>query len=140
MSRRAPTAAAVAVVLSLAGALAACAGRAPDGSPPAGAATGTVNLTSSCPTDTVTAPHVDISGFAYCPSSLTVAAGVEVTWTNADLAAHTVTYDGAEGQVDSGGMAQGQVWATRFGMPGTYQYFCRFHPGMTGTIVVSPTP
>lgn len=142
MSRRATRAAAVAVVLALGGACVACGGRGSDISPPAGAATGPVNLTSSCPTDVITEPHVvvDISGFAYCPPTLTVAAGVDLAWRNADLAPHTVTYDGPGGQQDSGSMAQGQVWATRFGVPGTYQYYCRFHPGMTGTIVVSATP
>ena len=130
------------LVLALAGALAACGGRASDGGPPAGAGTGPVKLTSSCPTDISTEPHVvvDIAGFAYCPPNLTVAAGVEVAWRNADLAPHTVTHDGPGGQVESGSMAQGQTWATRFGVPGTYQYYCRFHPGMTGTIVVSSAP
>ena len=132
----------MAVVLALAGALVACGEGASDGSAPAGAVTGPVKLTSSCPADIITEPRVvvDISGFAYCPPSLTVAVGVEVAWTNADVAPHTVTYDGPDGRVDSGSMAQGQAWATRFSLPGTYQYFCRFHPGMTGTIVVRSTP
>jgi plastocyanin len=48
-----------------------------------------------------------------------------------------VTYDGPDGPVDSGSMVQGQSWSTRFGQAGTYRYYCRFHPGMTGTIVVA---
>jgi plastocyanin len=79
---------------------------------------------------------LDIAAFAYCPATLTVAAGTEVVWTNADLAAHTVTYEGQDGTVDSGSMAQGQSWSTRFAQAGTYRYYCRFHPGMAGTIVV----
>ena len=83
---------------------------------------------------------LDIVGFAYCPETVTVAAGAEVAWTNADLAPHTVTYDGPEGSVDSGSMVQGQTWSARFGRPGTYRYYCRYHPGMTGTIFVDSGP
>ena len=72
----------------------------------------------------------------YCPATVTVTAGDTVTWTNVDLAAHTVTYEGPGGPVDSGSMAQGRSWSTRFDVAGTYPYYCRFHPGMAGSIVV----
>lgn len=108
--------------------------------PTAGTATAQVppvSVVSSCPARSTAAPQaLDIAGFAFCPKDLTVAVGAEVRWTNADLAPHTVTYDGPEGRVDSGSLAQGQVWVTRFGLPGIYPYYCHFHPGMTGTIVV----
>lgn len=97
-----------------------------------------VALSSSCPREDTAGPRLDIAGFGFCPATRTVAIGTEVTWTNADLAAHTVTYDGPDGPVDSGSMAQGQSWSTRFVHAGTYQYYCRFHPGMAGTIVVGP--
>jgi plastocyanin len=119
-------------------------GGARDASPAAGGASdrfAPVNLTSSCPTKAVADPAViDIALFAYCPAHLSVAVGVEVVWANSDLAPHTVTYDGPDGPVDSGSMGQGQRWATRFTAPGTYQYYCRFHPGMAGTIVVDAGP
>lgn len=100
-----------------------------------------VAVLGSCPPRTGGEPNVvNIAGFAYCPANLTATVGVEVVWTNADVAPHTVTYDGPDGPVDSGSMAQGQVWGTRFGLPGTYQYYCRFHPGMRGTIVVESGP
>jgi len=92
---------------------------------------------SSCPSTVDADPQrLDIARFAYCPATHTVVVGTELTWANADLAPHTVTYDGPGGPVDSGSMAQGQSWSTRFGSAGTYRYYCRFHPGMTGTIVV----
>lgn len=138
--RRGALAAAVAVALASAGALALRGGRPTSGDPLAEAATSPVtpvDLKSSCPVRTTAEPvALDIAGFAYCPANVTLAAGVEVQWTNADLAPHTVTYDGREGPVDSGSMVQGQTWSTRFDQPGTYRYYCRFHPGMTGTIVV----
>lgn len=138
--RRGALAAALAVAPAAAGALVLRGGGPSDGDPLAGAATSAVtpvDLKSSCPLTTTAEPvAVNIAGFAYCPANVTVAAGVEVVWTNADLAPHTVTYDGPEGLVDSGTMVQGQTWSTRFDQPGTYRYYCRFHPGMTGTIFV----
>ena len=135
--RRSALAAGLVLVMATAGALALRGGRASDGTPLAGAANAPVSLMPSCQADsTAEPPRLDIAGFAYCPTTLTVAVGVEVAWTNADLAPHTVTYHGPEGPVDSGSMLQGQSWSTVFDRPGTFQYYCRFHPGMTGTIVV----
>jgi len=139
MSRPATVAASLLVLLAVGGAFSVRDEPAPDVSSAADAAP--VNLMSSCQTPPIDqAPVVDISGFAYCPPNRRVTAGVEVVWTNLDLAPHTVTYGGPDGRVDSGSMGQGQRWATRFDLPGTYQYYCRFHPGMTGTIVVEARP
>ena len=120
-----------------------CAGGTPAGKPPGGeAAAVAAPLTQlpSCPAPGTGRHHLEIVGFAYCPATGSVAVGAEVVWTNADLAPHTVTYEGPDGPVDSGSMAQGQSWSTRFTHAGTYRYYCRFHPGMEGTIVVAPGP
>lgn len=127
------------VLLAIGGARAAREEGPPDVSSPFGAAP--VSLLSSCQRQLVDEPYVvDISGFAYCPPNGRVTVGVEVAWTNLDLAPHTVTYESPDGRVDSGSIGQGQRWATRFDLPGTYEYYCRFHPGMTGTIVVEARP
>jgi plastocyanin len=133
---------ALVVAVASAGALVLRSGRTSiDGRRP-GAATApstSVALASTCPAGGTAGPlGLDIAGFAYCPATHTVAVGAEVVWTNADLAPHTVTYDGPDGMVDSGSMAQGQSWSTRFEHAGTYRYYCRFHPGMSATIVVDP--
>jgi plastocyanin len=94
---------------------------------------------SSCPA----APagdegHVVISGFAFCPATTTVAVGTEVTWLNQDVAPHALTASsGAPEPFDSGTLNQGQAFTLRFGLPGTYSYYCRVHPGMTGAIRVT---
>ena len=80
------------------------------------------------------AGRIDIAGFAFCPVARTVAAGSEVVWVNDDLSPHTVTFDDA---VDSGTLTPGGSWSTRFTQPGVYAYYCRFHPGMAGTVVVA---
>jgi plastocyanin len=79
------------------------------------------------------AGRIDIAGFAFCPVARTVTAGAEIVWVNDDLSPHTVTFDDALG---SGTLAPGRSWSTTFTQPGVYAYYCRFHPGMAGTVVV----
>lgn len=80
---------------------------------------------------------VNISGFAFVPSSITVKVGDKVTWTNKDNTAHTVTSDNG-GFTSSGTLAQNQTYSVTFGMAGTFPYHCSIHPTMTGTVTVSP--
>lgn len=90
---------------------------------------------SSCPPDP--APGQVVSpGFLFCPAEVTVAAGSEVRWTNADAAPHSLTATGAEPAFDSGTLTTGQTFTFRLDRPGTYQYFCRLHPSMRGTVTV----
>jgi plastocyanin len=77
---------------------------------------------------------VTIAGFAFAPPELTVAAGSTVTWTNQDWAPHTATAGNAA--FDSGRLDPGQSFSTTLSEPGTYGYYCAFHPGMMGTITV----
>jgi plastocyanin len=61
--------------------------------------------------------------------------GTTVTWTNLDGADHTVTQNG--GQVfKSPDLATGATFEVTFDEAGTYQYICKFHPAMRGTITV----
>ncbi|MDQ6726568.1 MAG: cupredoxin family copper-binding protein [Actinomycetota bacterium] len=92
----------------------------------------------TCPERSEAEPaRVDIVGFAFCPAVLTVPIGSEVRWVNADLSPHTATDDGPDGTIDSGPLAQGQSWSRRFTRPGTYSFYCRLHPGMSGTVIVA---
>jgi plastocyanin len=75
---------------------------------------------------------VTIKDFVFHPATLRVSTGAEVTWTNLDSVAHTVTGSG----FDSGQLGQGQSWSHVFPTPGTYAYHCKPHPYMTGTIIV----
>lgn len=81
------------------------------------------------------AAAVEISDFAYSPDPLTIAAGDSVTWTNADSFAHTAT--GLDRDVlQSGTLNEGESFTATFSAAGTYEYFCEFHPQMTGTVIV----
>lgn len=104
---------------------------------------------------------------AFWPATVTVAAGEAVTWTSTARAPHDVVlgfdeppelvhstpvdalpdapdgpWDGTT-QIRSGYLQAtddgpaGATFSVTFADPGTYEYVCRFHPSMRGTVVVS---
>ena len=79
---------------------------------------------------------VAVQAFAYQPTTLTVAAGTTVTWTNLDPVQHTVT--DINQTWDSGLFDPQATYSMTFTTPGTYTYFCTPHPTMIGTIEVTP--
>ena len=82
---------------------------------------------------------VAIKGFVYIPETVTVPAGSSVAWTNQDNAPHTSTGIGdAVVALDSGAIVFGQTFTQGFDTPGTYPYYCVYHPNMLGTVVVTP--
>jgi hypothetical protein len=81
---------------------------------------------------------VQITGFAFSPPTLSVAAGTTVRWTNMDPDAHTSTSTSVPPVWNSGSLAQNQFFQWTFNTPGSYPYFCAFHPTMLGTINVTP--
>jgi plastocyanin len=78
---------------------------------------------------------VDISMFAFHVSTVTVARGTTVAFTNMDTTEHTATADIGP-TFDTGAIHHRQTQTVRFAKPGTYAYKCDFHPFMTGTIIV----
>jgi plastocyanin len=83
---------------------------------------------------------VDLTGFAFDPTELTIAAGTEVTFVNADSAAHTVTEgtngSAADDPIIDEEVAGGAETSFTFDEPGTYDITCLFHPDMNMTITV----
>ncbi|MEJ7876597.1 MAG: cupredoxin domain-containing protein [Solirubrobacterales bacterium] len=77
---------------------------------------------------------VTIADFDYDPPAIQVSAGTEVSITNSDAAAHTITAD--DESFDSGTIDGGAEGSVAFEEPGTYEYFCRFHVFMKGTVEV----
>ena len=75
----------------------------------------------------------EIKGFAF-PAGISVAAGEAVTWTNADSAPHTVTFQ--DGSCDSGSIPAGGSLTVTYTTAGTYPIVCKIHPTMTGSIEV----
>ncbi len=78
---------------------------------------------------------VSIEGFAFDPETLSVSSGTEVTWTNADPEAHTVT--ARDDSFDSGPIDPGQEFAVTVDASGSVTYFCAIHPTMEGTLEVT---
>ncbi len=73
------------------------------------------------------------------PREITVKPGTTVIWTNEDSFAHTITAGTREqpsGLFDSGSVEGGGTFSFTFEETGTYEYFCSFHPGMDGVIIV----
>ena len=78
---------------------------------------------------------IEISGFAFDPAELTVAPGTEVVWINRDSARHTVT--AVDFSFDSPVLGEGDSFSFVFDTAGTFDYYCNFHPNMTGSIIVT---
>ncbi len=79
------------------------------------------------------AQQIVIEQFKFNPASVTVPVGTTVTWQNKDSAAHTVTSNQGFG---SDRLEQGATFSHTFAAAGTYNYVCKFHPRMTGTVIV----
>jgi plastocyanin len=73
----------------------------------------------------------------YMPHIVTVKVNQQVDFTNVADAVHTVTDD--NGSFDSRDIAtngSGSTWTFRPTAPGTFRYFCKYHPLMHGVLVV----
>jgi predicted secreted protein with PEFG-CTERM motif len=98
------------------------------------------------PTTSVSAPSgtavpgCEETNECFIPASVTIHAGGEVTWSNDDSAAHTVTSgtaaEGPDGNFDSSLFMAGTTFSVTLDEEGTYPYFCMVHPWMAGEIIV----
>ena len=77
---------------------------------------------------------VSIINFAFEPPATTIAAGDSVTWSNNDGAPHAVAFK--DGSAGAKSLSPGETFSRGFEKSGSYEYFCAFHPYMTGRIVV----
>ena len=78
---------------------------------------------------------VTIRNMMFTPSQATVLKGESVIWSNNDNTEHTVTIDHGNGP-DSDAIQPGSTFSYKFNEAGSYQYHCKLHPSMRGTIVV----
>jgi plastocyanin len=93
-------------------------------------------VTFSTPSNSATpdSTRIVVKEFMFMPTTLTVAAGSTVTWTNMDDEPHTVVSD--SGLFRSGAMDTNEGFSFKFDKPGVYHFTCSIHPRMVGTIVV----
>jgi plastocyanin len=86
--------------------------------------------------DAAEAREVDIANFKFSPGSITIPTGTTVTWVNRDEEVHTVTGSNNPQSFKSTGLDTDDKFSFTFAKPGTYSYFCSFHPYMTAKIIV----
>ena len=81
--------------------------------------------------------HVSLSGACFSPMVINVGAGDTVEWTNDDeYLDHTVTDAGLQwGTLEK--LRPGHSELHRFEEAGVFPYYCFYHPGMAGAVVVS---
>jgi len=75
----------------------------------------------------------------YDPQVIDVTVGTTIAWDNMDTTIHTVTsgqVPEADGLFDSEMMAAGDSFEFTFTDAGSYDYYCTFHPWMSGTVNV----
>ena len=83
---------------------------------------------------------VRLSQFEFDPPELTITAGTEVSFVNADSSAHTVT-EGTDGEpaddpIIDEELTQNASTSFTFDEAGTYEITCLFHGSMNMTITV----
>jgi plastocyanin len=85
--------------------------------------------TRSGPTD------VNITSFSFGPSTIRIAPGQTVTWTNADELPHQISVVGKP--MKTAVLLRGQSASLKFDEAGTFGYVCALHPNLKGTVEVT---
>jgi len=102
-----------------------------------------LNLQPKLPTGTAAAGSVIMpqgvgsnTALSFAPATITVIIGQNstVTFTNKDIAIHTVT--ATDGSFDSKDIKPGGSWTYTFTTQGTYSYYCIYHSWMKGKVIV----
>ena len=93
------------------------------------------NSTTTPPGGGLTAA-VTIADNSFSPTTLTVAAGTTVTWTNTGTSTHTVTSDTGT-TLNSSNLTHLATFPHVFATAGTFTYHCSIHSAMQGTVIVN---
>lgn len=107
------------------------ASEAPASEAPASAAAG-----PCAPSDATGTVSVKIANFAFDPATVTAKVGDVITWTNSDSVQHTATVKSNE-TCTTPPLATNASAGITFSQAGTYDFFCKIHPQMTGKIEVT---
>jgi plastocyanin len=79
--------------------------------------------------------RVMIDKLKFAPAQVSAHVGDTIEWTSSDFVAHTATARNKDWDVAIPAKGVGRVTLDH---PGNVDYFCRFHPNMTGRISVAP--
>jgi plastocyanin len=130
-------------------ALAACAGGGTTGTasvgPPEPAASVQASATAGS-TDTGTGAcaastdpgtvQAGMTGSIFAPATIEADVGDVIAWTNSDSVPHTATVRD-DPTCTTENLGKGETGALTFSAAGTYEFFCKIHSDMTGTIEVT---
>ena len=78
--------------------------------------------------------QITISGIAFAAVKQPLAVGDTVEWINKDVVAHTATAKNKDWRVVIPENGRATLILKK---PGTVDYFCEYHPNMTGRLVIS---
>jgi plastocyanin len=78
--------------------------------------------------------QVTIDGLIFSPAEITAKIGDTVVWRNKDIVAHTATARGGFDVMIEPDKSASLVLTKA----GIVDYYCRFHPNMTGRITITP--
>ena len=79
--------------------------------------------------------HITIDKLKFDPPKISAHVGDTIEWESQDFVVHTATARNKDWDVTIPAKGVGRVTLER---AGDVAYFCRFHPNMTGEIVVEP--
>jgi plastocyanin len=78
--------------------------------------------------------RITIDKLTFSPAQVSAHVGDTVEWVSADFIAHTATSRGKDWDVAIPANGRGKIVLTH---AGDVEYFCRYHPNMTGKISVA---
>lgn len=104
--------------------------------PPAVVTAASSAPTAASPSNPTSPARVTIRLLKFSPDTIEVKAGEVVEWNNSDLTPHTATSSKESTELDSSSINAGASWRHTFTRPGTFSYFCTFHPEMKGVVLV----
>jgi plastocyanin len=73
----------------------------------------------------------------YVPQTITISKGVIITWRNSDSVDHSVTFINPDLNAQLDIVRPNSTFTHKFDEVGTFDYYCRFYPFMTGQIIVT---
>jgi len=79
--------------------------------------------------------QVTIDQLVFAPAEIVVRVGDTIEWVNKDVVDHTATTQSKEWDVV---IPAGKTVPLVVKTPGGVAYYCRYHPTMTGRVVVEP--
>ncbi len=109
----------------------------PSAAPQSAAATDAGSGAGACtPSSEAGTVQATMTGNAFSPGTIQAKVGDVITWTNGDGVPHTATYKD-DPACTTERLGQGESGGLTFSAAGTYAFFCKIHPDMTGTIEVT---